>query len=145
MNILTGIQFIEANPRCTAREAGLTNAEANALVGQARIVAVGNRVTGKRGRPPAEYVVAGTVLDNDALAHEQVKAARRRVSDHRLYERLSGAIMRAADESGHGSDEHVEAKLTRTEAFPLELPTLPSKNDYILAGIIAADPTEDGN
>lgn len=131
----TVIQYFTDNPRCTAREAGISNAEANVLVGQGKIVAVGNRVTGKRGRPPMEYVVSGAEMGHtdEAYVQAQVQAARDRVNDHRNYERLSNAIMRAANEYGHGSEQHVEAKLLRTETFSV-LPPVPSKNDYILAG-----------
>jgi hypothetical protein len=50
--------------------------------------------------------------------------------------RLSGNVMRAANEFGHGSEQHVAAKLDRAEVFGRELPPLPSKNDYVLAGVI---------
>lgn len=144
MNSAAAIVHFTENPRATAREAGLTNAEANELVGQGLIVEVGKRVTGKRGRPPAEYVIKGAELDHSAEAYVQVQVenAKARVNAHRYYERLSGAIMRAANEFGHGSEQHMEAKLMRTETFPV-LPDLPSKNDYVLAGVIEADPVEE--
>lgn len=140
MNTTTALAFIAETPRATAKEAGLTNAEANELVGQGKLVAVGNRVTGKRGRPPMEYVIAGQELDHTDAAYvqAQVEAARDRLRSHRGYERLSNAIMRAANEFGHGSDEHVEAKLLRTETFAV-LPPVPSKNDYVLAGEFVDD------
>jgi hypothetical protein len=142
MNSAAALKHFEDNPRATAKEAGITNAEANELVGMGRIIEVGKRITGKRGRPPAEYVVAGTVINDDAYVQEQVEKAKARVEAHRHYERLSNAIMRAANEHGHGSDQHVEAKLLRSETF-LVLPDLPSKNDYVLAGIIEVDPVEE--
>jgi hypothetical protein len=142
MNSAAALKHFEDNPRATAKEAGITNAEANELVGMGRIIEVGKRITGKRGRPPAEYVVAGTVINDDAYVQEQVEKAKTRVEAHRHYERLSNAIMRAANEHGHGSDQHVEAKLLRSETF-LVLPDLPSKNDYVLAGIIEVDPVEE--
>lgn len=127
------IDFIAANPRATAKEAGLTNAEANALVGQGKLVAVGNRVTGKRGRPPMEYIVAGTDLTEDSMAQASVQEAVERVERHRHYERLSSRMMQAYHEFGYGSPEHVEAKANRKDAFPVP-PVTPSKNDYVLAG-----------
>jgi hypothetical protein len=142
MNSTAALAHFAENPRATAREAGLTNAEANELVGQGRLIPVGNRVTGMRGRPPMEYVVAGTDVDTD-LVQAQVEAARDRLGAHRTWERLSNAIMRAADAYGHGSPEHVEAKLIRTETFAI-LPPLPSKNDYVLAGeFVDAPETEE--
>jgi hypothetical protein len=119
MSINTAIEYIKANPRATAKEAGLSNAEVNALVGQGKLMQAGKRMTGKKGKPPYEY-------------------ARERVNAHRLYERMSNAIMRAANEFGHGSEQHVDAKLLRLESFTV-LPSLPSKNDYVLAGVIAED------
>lgn len=136
----TAIDFIAANPRSTAKEAGLTNAEANALVGQGKLMQAGQRQTGKKGRPPTEYVVAGYDLTDDPQAQVAVEAAQARVSDHRRWERLSGAIMRTADEFGTNSPQHIDAKLARTEAFELVgIPPLPSKNDYVLAGVIVED------
>jgi hypothetical protein len=127
------IDFIADNPRATAKEAGLTNAEANALVGRGLLIEVGKRVTGKRGRPPAEYVVAGTDLSDNDYVQQQVEKAQQIVRDHRHFERLSNAVMRAANEYGHGSQQHTDAVLLRRETF-LVLPPIPSKNDYILAG-----------
>ena len=130
---MNALEYIAANPRSTAREAGLTNAEANLLVGQGKIMEVGKRITGKKGRPPAEYVIAGTDVSEDAYVQAQVEAARERLRAHRSYERMSTAILRASEDHGHGSREHTEAKQLRAESFPI-LPALPSKNDYVLAG-----------
>lgn len=129
----TAIKFIADNPRATCKEAGITNAEANALVGRGLLVAVGKRVTGKRGKPPTEYVVPGAEGDSADYVSQQVEAATQRVNDHRRFERLSGAVVRAANQFGHGSEQHTDAKLMRMDAFPT-LPPLPSKNDYVLAG-----------
>ena len=129
------IDFIAANPRSTAKEAGLTNAEANALVGQGKIVAVGNRVTGKRGRPPMEYVVAGAALDDDAMIQAQVAEAQERVRRHKRYEQLWARVLIAYREYGYGSEEHTAAKADLHEVFPPgQHPVTPSKNDYVLAG-----------
>jgi hypothetical protein len=132
----TAIDFIRANPRSTAKEAGLTIAEANSLVGQGRLLQAGSRVTGKRGRPPMEFVTPDYDVSDDALVQEAVDRAIHRVAEHRRFERMSGNIVRAANEFGHGSPQHTEAKLTRSEAFELGLPDLPTKNDYVLAGVI---------
>lgn len=137
---MDAISFIAANPRSTAKEAGLTTAEANSLVGQGKLMQAGQRQTGKKGRPPTEYVVAGYDLSDDPQAQVAVQAAQDRVSDHRRWERLSGVIMRAADEFGTNSPQHIDAKLARTEAFELTgLPPLPSSNDYVLAGVIVEE------
>lgn len=136
----TALKFIAENPRATAKEAGITNGEANALVGQGKLVAVGNRVTGQRGRPPMEYVIAGTEVTGDEYVQEQVAKATERVRRNRHFERLSSAIMRAANEHGHGSPQHIEAKANRQDAYPVGmLPDVPSKNDYVLAGEIVED------
>lgn len=129
------INFFEAYPRSTAKEAGLTTAEANALVGAGKLMQAGHRKTGKKGRPPIEYVVIGYDLTDDPQAQEAVREAQARVDDHRRWERLSGVVMRAANEHGTGSDEHVDAKLARYEAFPFGIPPLPGPNDWVLAGV----------
>lgn len=138
MDSTTAINFFAENPRSTAKEAGLTKAEADALVGRGKIIPAGNRKTGKKGRPPVEYVVVGFDLDDDSVAQEAVRAAQDRVRAHRNYERLSNAIMRAANEFGHGSDQHTDAKLYRLEAYSV-LPPIPSGNDWVLAGVVVED------
>lgn len=132
----TALLFFEQNPRSTAAEANLTNAEANALVGQGKLMIAGKRQTGRRGRPPYEFVVAGYDLSDDEYAQEAVEAAKAKVAAHRKFERMSGVVMRAANEFGHGSPQHIAAKLDRAEVFGRNLPDLPSKNDYVLAGVI---------
>ena len=129
------INFIAENPRSTAKEAGLTTAEAVALVGRGLLLQAGHRKTGKKGRPPVEYVVPGYDLSNDPEAQKAVEAAKDRVQMHRHWERLSNAIMRAANEFGNGSSAHLEAKANRAETF-IAPPPLPSTNDYVLAGVI---------
>lgn len=144
MNTTAALKHFEDNPRATAREAGLTNAEANELVGQGRIVAVGNRVTGKRGRPPMEYVVAGAELDHtdDAYVQKQVAEATERVWNNRRYERMWSKVMSAYHDFGYGSEEHTAAKLDLYELFPKgTVPATPSKNDYVLAGELVEDNT----
>ncbi len=128
------IEFFTENPRATAKEAGITNAEAVQLVGTGKLVEVGKRKTGKKGRPPAEYVVFGADLDDSEYVAVQVENAKAKVIAHRRYEALSTAIVRAADEHGSGSNEHIAAKLERWEAFPGALPELPTGTDYVLAG-----------
>lgn len=137
------LKFFADNPRSTAAEADITNAEANALVGQGKLMIAGKRVTGKRGRPPYEFVVAGYDLSNDPAAQEAVNKAKAKVEAHRRFERLSNLVMHAANEFGHGSPQHIDAKLSRYEAFEFGLPELPSKNDYVLAGVIREDDNAD--
>lgn len=140
MNTTAALAHFAENPRATAREAGITNAEANELVGQGRIIAVGARVTGKRGRPPMEYVVFGTEVSDDGFVQKQVAEATERVSTNRRYEALWSKIMRAYHEFGFGSEEHTAAKLDLYEIFPKgTVPVTPSKNDYVLAGVIEGD------
>jgi hypothetical protein len=135
----TAIKFFEQNPRATAKEAGITSGEANALVGRGLLIQAGKRKTGKKGKPPYEYVTPDYDMSIDPEASANVEAAKQRVRAFRLWERYSGAMMRAHNEYGYGSDEHTEAKLTRREAFPLGPPEQPSPGDYALAGAAVAD------
>lgn len=141
----TAIEFFRANPRATAKEAGLTTAEANALVGAGKLLQAGKRQTGKKGRPPIEYVTVDYDLTDDPQAQEAVREAQARVDNHRRWERLSGNVVRAANEFGDGSPEHIDAKLTRREAFELiGIPPLPGPNDWVLAGVSVEDEGELG-
>lgn len=144
MDIAATIKFFEDNPFATIKEAGITKADANALVGSRKIIEVGPRKTGQRGRPPMEYVAASYDLSDDQRVQESVEKAKAKLSAHRRFERLSRAIVDAADEHGHGSSEHIAAVLARKEAFELTgYPDLPAKNDYVLAGEIEDDVEDD--
>lgn len=129
----TIIAFVRDHPRCTAQEAGVTVARMNELEG-AHVVRVGTRRTGKKGKPPIEWVIIGTEITPDESIKEQAAEAQARIDAFRKYERLSSKMVQAANEHGHNSPEHVDAKLARIEAFELGLPDLPTKNDYVLAG-----------
>lgn len=61
----TIIQYIEANPRCTAKEAGTTTAVLNELEAQGLIENVGVRDTGQRGRPSHEWALPGVIAQED--------------------------------------------------------------------------------
>jgi hypothetical protein len=87
-----------------------------------------------------EFVTPDYDVSDDELVQEAQQAAQKRVDDHRRFERLSGRILRASQEHGYGSVEHMEAKAERAEAFPRTLfpagvPALPSGNDWVLAGV----------
>jgi hypothetical protein len=57
------IDFLAANPGATAQEIGVTPVEMIRLEQEpdSPIVRVGQRKTGKRGRPPVEWALAGSV------------------------------------------------------------------------------------
>lgn len=134
MNSTAAVKFFEANPRATAKEAGITKGEADQLVGAGKILPAGNRKTGKKGRPPVEYVIVGYDLGEDSVAQASVQAAQGRVRIHRHFERLSARMMRAYREFGPLSEEYLEAKAYRTEAFSVT-PPLPTGTDWVLAGV----------
>lgn len=144
----TAIKFIEQNPRSTAKEAGLTNAEANALVGQGKLIVAGDRQTGKKGRPPREYVVPSYDMSEDTVTHVAVETAIQRVKAHKAYERISNDAMRAANAGNH--DLVAELRAMRRETFVVP-PPLPSGADYALAGIqqvgaeLPPEPIEDND
>jgi hypothetical protein len=52
------VTFITANPRCTAGEAGTTIPVLNELERKGKIKRAGKRVTGRKGKPPIEWVAA---------------------------------------------------------------------------------------
>ncbi len=49
------IEFVAANPRCTAKEVGVPGPRMEALVEAGQLTRVGKRATGQRGKPPFEY------------------------------------------------------------------------------------------
>lgn len=137
MDTNAAIKFIADNPRSTAKEAGLTNAEVNALVGAGKLIQAGKRKTGKKGKPPYEYVVPSYDLSNDPETSKAADEAKARVAEHRRYERFWTKIMMADRQYGYGSEQHTAAKLDMWEVFPKGvIPVTPSSNDYVLAGVI---------
>lgn len=135
------IAALTENPRATAQEVGATIADMKVLQGRGLVIEYGKRTTGRRGRPPIEWVVAGTDVSHDAVVQESVQRAEGIVRAHRLYEKLSRAILAASQEFGYNSPERTEAVLLRKETFTI-LPPLPSKNDYVLAGEMVDDDIE---
>lgn len=52
------LAYVTANPRCTAAEAGITVPQMVELENAGLVKRAGNRVTGKKGRPPIEWVLS---------------------------------------------------------------------------------------
>lgn len=65
MNTAQVLNFIEAHPRCTAKEAGTTTAALKELEAAGKIENVGVRWTGKKGRPSIEWAMPGVVQPED--------------------------------------------------------------------------------
>jgi hypothetical protein len=86
------IDSLTATPRQTAVELGITIAEAKAMEAEGIIVSFGTRVTGKRGRPPIEWVVAGTEVSD--TQQEAVEAAQHRVALVLNYDRICNRMWR---------------------------------------------------
>lgn len=57
------LSFVAEHPRCTAKEVGTTTAIMNELEAQGKVVNVGPRLTGGRGRPSHEWTVPGVVVE----------------------------------------------------------------------------------
>jgi hypothetical protein len=69
------VNFIRENPRATAQEAGTTVTVMKALEDMGHVTNAGNRSTGKRGRPPVEWVVAGTEVEDTGHKHDPAEVA----------------------------------------------------------------------
>lgn len=117
----------------TAVELGESGVTMNRLVKAGVVYVATTRRSGDRGRPSGVYCLVGQEFDTTADDEAHLYAAQARLDAHRQWERLSNAIMRAANEFGHGSPEHNEAKTLRRETFPI-LPDTPTPNDYEVTG-----------
>lgn len=69
------LKNLKANPGSTAAELGATAAEMKQLEAEGKVVNVGTRRTGKRGKPPAEWAVAGAEANKLKQANEEAKKA----------------------------------------------------------------------
>lgn len=75
MNTTDIINFLKANPGSIASEIGTTNVVMRDLEEQGLVSRLGNRSTGKRGRPPVEWV-AGELTDEQKAEQEKKAEAK---------------------------------------------------------------------
>lgn len=75
MNTTDIINFLKANPGSIASEIGTTNIVMRDLEEQGLVSRLGNRSTGKRGRPPVEWV-AGELTDEQKAEQEEKAQAK---------------------------------------------------------------------
>lgn len=139
MDTTTIINFLSENPGSIPSEIGTTPVEMSRLEQAGLVVRVGQRKTGKRGRPPVEWAVTGAEVRQDERVAESIVEARKRVESFREYERLSAIIMHAANDHGYHSDERLKAIDARKAAFPTP-PQIPAKGDYAIMGAVVDIP-----
>jgi hypothetical protein len=89
------VNRLRENPRSTAQELGTTTQVMDELAAAGHVTRFGNRVTGKRGRPPVEWVVAGT--DVSDTQQEAVAEAEARIELHAHYWRVCNRMWRLRD------------------------------------------------
>lgn len=133
------IENLTANPRQTAVELGITIADAKVLEADGVITNFGTRVTGKRGRPPIEWVVAGAEVSD--TQQEVVQAAEGRVSLVKRYDRICNRMWRLREAGERGSDEYNRLADEKAAIYEVTGGIAPEAkpNDYALAGEVVAD------
>jgi hypothetical protein len=102
--------FLAENPGATAQEIGVTPVEMIRIEAQedSPIVRVGQRKTGKRGRPPVEWALAGSApVDGPVLTdpeHDAIMAQWDRIPEdqRRVFEYIHDEIV-----SGRRSDSEI--------------------------------------
>jgi hypothetical protein len=129
------LKSLAEKPGQIASELGTTTVEMNKLAAAGKVIALGTRSTGKRGRPPVEWAVAGAGVASDEQDDSKaVQKAQAKRQAWRTFNSLSVAIDNARKLYGTGSEEHQTAMQARRDAFPDGYPQMPSKNDYDLTG-----------
>lgn len=102
--------YIAANPRCTAGEAGTTTVVLRELERLGHIVDAGPRSTGKRGKPPREWVITGTEVGNGsgnpAITNAINVSANRAGSDRCRCDLHDGMSLADLTALGAGCTEH---------------------------------------
>lgn len=95
MDITQITAFLADHPGATAQEIGVTPVEMIRLEEQENspIVRVGFRKTGKRGRPPVEWAVAGTAVDEPQRGIVISPAAEAEATRSGLSPRICAALM----------------------------------------------------
>jgi hypothetical protein len=130
------INFLKGNPGAIAEEIGATSVEMNRAFKAGLVIKLGTRSMNRRGRPPVEWAVPGTEgVVQDARVSEALAHARQRVDDHREYERDYARLSHVRLTFGLGSAEHVEARLSHKEKWPVP-PVMPAQSDYAVMGAV---------
>lgn len=95
MDITQITTFLAENPGATAQEIGVTPVEMIRIEEQENspIVRVGLRKTGKRGRPPVEWAVAGTPAEEPVAGIVVTPAAEAEATRSGLSPRICAALM----------------------------------------------------
>lgn len=133
------LENLAASPRQTAVELGITIADAKLMEADGLIVNFGTRVTGKRGRPPIEWVVAGTEVSD--TQQEAVTAAEGRVALVRKYDRICNRMWRLREADARDSDEYALLADEKAAIYEVTGGTAPDckPNDYVLVGETVTD------
>lgn len=132
-NADTIIAALTDAPGATAQELG-TNVPTMALLEQAgRVIRIGSRSTGKRGRPPVEWAIAGADVEIAPRISQAQDEARQRVEAFRKWSRGIAAYDQAVN---LGMDPGVKPKM----------PEVPKDADFKVIGEsrVVTALTEDG-
>lgn len=136
------LNALRDTPRMTANELGdelgrtITNADMKALLAAGHVVEYGNRVTGKRGRPPIEWVVAGTEVSDTAA--EAVDTAKAAVENYNAWMASSNKLWHLREDGQVDSDAYAEAYCDHYDRWPMgTVPPTPTDNQMLLSGVRA--------
>jgi hypothetical protein len=113
------IARLTTNPRSTAQECGVTIVKMKALAEQGLIEEFGPRSTGKRGRPPVEWVIAGTKDDHGTPEQAQREDQERRAEEWLSYRRSWDHLWHMREAGLRNSDEYRKAHEAHYERWPM--------------------------
>lgn len=136
------LDALRETPRMTPPELSealgrtITNADLKALQARGLVAEYGTRVTGKRGRPPIEWVIAGTVVSDSA--EKAVDAAREAVDNYNDWMASSNKLWHLREDGQGDSDAYAEAYCDHYDRWPMgTVPPTPTDNQMLLAGVRA--------
>lgn len=140
--------FLAANPGSIATEIGVSPVEMGRLEKAGKVIRIGKRTTGSRGRPPVEWALPGTEgVVNDDRVTEAVERAKAKVEAADAYWAISNKLWMLRERMGWKAaqeDEGYIALLVERKAlcatFPEGKIPQPTVTDLVLAGRIEAPP-----
>lgn len=134
---------LAAKPGSTAKEIDVTPTEMIRLEEIGRVVRVGSRATGKRGRRPVEWALPGTEITVDSRITDAQDDAAAVVAAYSAYWASSNKLWRTREANGANSEVAKEVAAEHYAKYPLgEIPPTPTKGQRIMAGMRGEDKIE---
>lgn len=130
-------------PGSTAKEIDVSPTEMIRLEEMGRVIRVGERHTGKRGRRPVEWALPGAEVTIASHITDAQLDAKDVVNAYSAYWASSNKLWRTREAYGAKSEQAMEMEAAHYAKYPLgEIPPTPTKGQRTMAGMRGEDKIE---